>query len=55
MKNSGKVVKHRKTGKIGKIYNSNPVMNDKCVVYFYGEENATLCKAENLQLIGYFD
>lgn len=52
---SGQFVKHRKTGKRGKVYSDNPMANEKVVVYFGEDKNATLCKPENLEIIGYFN
>jgi len=61
MKQSGKLVQHLKTGKRGRTYNSNGLINKKIPVYFEDNKEfefsnkAVLCQPENLKLIGFID
>jgi hypothetical protein len=59
--NSGKIVMHRKSGRIGRTYDINEPINGKISVYFEIEDGgvfgnkATLCNPNNLEIIGFID
>lgn len=59
--NSGRIVKHLKNGKRGRLFNNKGLINGKVPVYFETEkrfvfeEKATLCSVENLEICGFID
>lgn len=58
--NSGKIVMHRRSGRIGRTYDKNKPINGRVLVYFEGEKNVyeirpTLCSVENLEVIGFIE
>ena len=61
IRKSGKIVMHRKSGRIGRTYDKDELINCKIPVYFYTEEKnvyesrATLCNSYNLVVIGFID
>jgi hypothetical protein len=58
---SGKIVMHRKSGRIGRTYDNYEPINGKIPVYFETDEKnvyegtATLCNSYNLVVIGFID
>ena len=58
---SGKIVMHRKSGRIGRTYDNDLPINGKIPVYFETDENnvyesrATLCNSYNLVVLGFID
>ena len=58
---SGKIVMHRKSGRIGRTYDKDEPINGKIPVYFETieknvyESRATLCNTNNLIVIGFID
>ena len=58
---SGKIVMHRKSGRIGRTYDNYEPINGKIPVYFEPikknvyEGRATLCDTNNLIVIGFID
>jgi hypothetical protein len=58
---SGKIVMHRKSGRIGRTYDKDELINCKIPVYFETieknvyEGTATLCDTNNLIVIGFID
>ena len=58
---SGKIVMHRKSGRIGRTYDKDELINCKIPVYFETNEKnvyesrATLCNSYNLVVIGFID
>lgn len=58
---SGKIVMHRKSGRIGRTYDNDEQINGKIPVYFETDEKnvyesrATLCDTNNLIVIGFID
>ncbi len=58
---SGKIVMHRKSGRIGRTYDKDEQINGKIPVYFETDEKnvhegtATLCDTNNLIVIGFID
>ena len=58
---SGKIVMHRKSGRIGRTYDKDELINCKIPVYFETNEKnvyesrATLCNTNNLIVIGFID
>lgn len=59
--NSGKIVMHRRSGRIGRTYDKNEPINGRVLVYFEtGEKNIyeirpTLCSVENLEVVGFIE
>lgn len=53
-KNPGYIVE-TKTGKIGKTYHREGLINKKTVVHVEGMELPMLCDPKSLKIIGYFD
>ena len=58
---SGKIVMHRKSGRIGRTYDKDEPISGKIPVYFETDEKnvyesrATLCNSYNLVVIGFID
>lgn len=58
---SGKIVMHRKSGRIGRTYDKDELINCKIPVYFETNEKnvyesrATLCNSYNLVVLGFID
>ena len=61
IRKSGKIVMHRKSGRIGRTYDNDDPISGKIPVYFDTEEKnvyesrATLCNTNNLIVIGFID
>ena len=61
IRKSGKIVMHRKSGRIGRTYDNDDPISGKIPVYFdtaeknVYESRATLCNTNNLIVIGFID
>ncbi len=61
IRKSGKIVMHRKSGRIGRTYDKDELINCKIPVYFETDEKnvyesrATLCDTNNLIVLGFID
>jgi len=53
-KNPGYIVE-TKTGKVGKTYHREALVNKKQVVHIEGEKLPMLCDPKSLKITGYFD
>jgi hypothetical protein len=60
-KNPGRLVRHFKSGKRGRTFNSKKMVNGKVPVYletdkdFIFSDKAILCRFESIKVIGYID
>lgn len=53
-KRPGRLIEHKISGKTGTVYNDEPTVFDKLLVYFT-DGTRGLCQPANLKLTGYVD